>query len=125
MSERQEIRVTLDSCTGGRGIAYREPPERGAAGGSIPRIARLMALAIRLEGFIRDGTIQDYAEAARLGRVSRARITQIMKLLNLAPDLQEAILFLSAPALTERRLRPVTAHLDWEEQRRLFPKFFS
>jgi hypothetical protein len=44
-----------------------------------------MALAIRFEGLLREETIQDYAELARLGRVTRARMTQIMKLLDLAP----------------------------------------
>jgi hypothetical protein len=72
----------------------RERPDRKAADLSIPRIARLMALAIRFEGLLRSGTIRDCAELARLGRVTRARVTQIMKLLNLAPDIQEQILFL-------------------------------
>jgi hypothetical protein len=62
--------------------------------GRIPRVARLMALAIKFEGMIREGVVKDYAELARLGRVSRARISQIMSLLNLAPDVQEAVLFL-------------------------------
>lgn len=34
------------------------------------------------------------AELARLGRVSRARITQIMDLLMLAPEIQEEVLYL-------------------------------
>ena len=89
----------------------------------VPRIARLLALAIRLERLIRDETIRDYAEVARLGKVTRPRVTQIMKLLDLAPDIQEAILFLpSAQGLNERRLRPVAAEVDWEEQRRLFAR---
>ena len=50
--------------------------------GRVPRISRLMALAIRLEQLIRTGEIADYAELARLGRVSRARITQIMNLVS-------------------------------------------
>jgi len=57
-----------------------------------------MALAIRMEDLIRAGGIADYSELAQLGRVSRARITQIMNLLVLAPDIQERILFLSQPA---------------------------
>ena len=63
--------------------------------GRVPRIAKLMALAIRFDGLIRDGVVRDYAELARLGRVSRARLTQIMNLLMLPPDIQEEILFLS------------------------------
>jgi hypothetical protein len=42
---------------------------------------------------IQQGVVKDYADLARLGQVSRARITQIMNLLNLAPDIQEPILF--------------------------------
>jgi hypothetical protein len=59
----------------------------------IPRIARLLALAIRLEALIRQRRIRDYAEIARRGRVSRARMSQIVKLLDLAPDIQEQIPF--------------------------------
>src|SRR5262249_49832484 len=61
----------------------------------VPRIARLMALALRFEELIRSGEVADYAELARLGRVSRARITQVMNLLALSPAIQEELLFLS------------------------------
>lgn len=37
---------------------------------------------------------RDHADLPRLGHVTRARVTQIMNLLNLAPDIQGAILFL-------------------------------
>jgi hypothetical protein len=80
-----------------------------------------MALAIRVEGLIRQQTIRDYAEAAHLGRVTRARMTQVMRLLNLAPDLQEQILLLPlSQGLNERNLRPIASQIDWDEQRRLF-----
>jgi hypothetical protein len=64
--------------------------------GRVPRISRLMALAIRFDDLLRRGQVKDYAELARLGHVTRARATQIMNLLNLAPDIQEALLFLPA-----------------------------
>jgi len=90
----------------------------------IPRIARLMALAIRLEGLVRDESVQNYAELAQLGRVTRARMTQIMKLLQLAPDLQEQLLFMpEVQGLNERNLRAIVQQLDWNEQRRMFQKF--
>lgn len=93
---------------------------------TIPRIARLLALAIRLEGLIREQTIRDYAAVARLGWVTRARMTQIMKLLDLAPDIQEAILFLpSGAGLNERNLRPICNQIDWDKQRRLFQQIIS
>ena len=87
-----------------RGEPKATPPSGGSssvASGRVPRIARLMALALRFEQLVRSGAVRDYAELARLGPVSRARITQIMNLLNLAPEIQEEILFL-APVLKGR-----------------------
>lgn len=90
--------------------------------GRIPRITKLMALAIRFEGLIRSGTVADYAELARLGHVTRARITQIMNLLLLAPDIQEQLLFLprierGKDPLFLRDLLPIAAEADWQKQR--------
>ena len=130
MSGNQEVTYTLDFRAGRSGrreskilSSDQEMSGGEAADRSIPRIARLMALAIRFEGLVREETIQDYAELARLGRVTRARMTQIMKLLNLAPDIQEQILFLPLiQGLNERNLRPIASRIDWAEQRRLFRK---
>ena len=82
-------------------------------------------LAIRLEGMVRSGEVPDQAALARLGMVTRARMTQIMNLLNLAPNIQEHLLFPPAVAkgrekITERSLRPIVAELDWGVQRRLW-----
>jgi hypothetical protein len=79
------------------------------------------------EGLLRDGTLRDYAELARLGGVSRARMTQIMSLRNLAPAIQERILGLTAassPAevINERLLREVAQRWDWREQMRMWQK---
>ena len=109
--------------TGNPNSSEREMPDHEGADRSIPRIARLMALAVRLEGLLREGVIRDYAELARLGRVTRARMTQIMKLLDLAPDIQEKILFLPLiQGLNERNLRPIASRIDWDEQRRMFQR---
>jgi hypothetical protein len=83
-----------------------------------------MALAIKLQQLIQQGTVQDYADLARLGQVSRARITQIMNLLHLAPDIQEWLLFLYARQpgradMSERRLRAITKTPCWQDQRQL------
>src|SRR5690606_18912045 len=93
--------------------------------GRIPRVSKLMALAIRFDGLIRDGIVADFAELARLGHVSRARMTQIMNLLHLAPDIQEAILFLprveaGKDPVTERELRALVAEVEWGRQRRMW-----
>jgi len=78
-------------------------------------------LAIRAGRVIGEQTLPDYTAVAHRGRVTRARMSQIMKLLNLAPDLQEQILFMpELPHLNERNLRPIVRLIDWHEQRRLF-----
>jgi hypothetical protein len=93
--------------------------------GRVPRVSRLMALALRLDELVRTGQVASYSVLASLGQVSRARICQIMNLLHLAPDIQEALLFLPR---TERGrdpiiladLQPIAATLDWRKQRRLW-----
>jgi hypothetical protein len=60
----------------------------------LPRVTKLMALALRFERLLREGAVKDYAELARLGRVSRARMSQVMSLTNLAPDIIEELLHL-------------------------------
>jgi hypothetical protein len=72
---------------------------------------------------IQDGIAADRAELAKLGHVTRARLTQIMNLLCLAPDIQEELLFLPAvergrEAVTEKQLRPIAGMEDWKKQRR-------
>src|SRR5262249_11596610 len=65
------------------------PEPAAAPPGRVPRVARLLALAHRLEGLLRGGVARDYAELGRLGHVTRARVSQLMSLLYLAPDLHE------------------------------------
>jgi hypothetical protein len=93
--------------------------------GRAPRIARLLALAHKLDGLIQAGTVRDYAELARLGHVSAARISQIMILLHLAPAIQEYLLFLStneAGLLTEPNLRTIAREPRWDHQRACLEK---
>ena len=91
----------------------------------MQRITRLMALAIKLDGLLREGAVQSHGQLARLGHVSRSRITQVMNLLHLAPDIQEHLLFLSTiekgrDTITEAAIRKLAQRPDWEQQRQLF-----
>jgi hypothetical protein len=101
------------------------PAPVSPAPGRVPRVARLMALALRLDGLICGGAVAGYAELARLGHVTRARVTQVMNLLHLAPDIQEAVLFLprvggGRDPVVLRDLQPVAAIADWRKQRRMW-----
>lgn len=91
--------------------------------GKLPRVTRLMALAVKFDALIRDGIVSDYADLARLGMVTRARMTQIMNMLLLAHDIQEEILFMpntmtGRDPVSERGLRQVTAIVRWDRQRK-------
>jgi hypothetical protein len=110
---------------GGRKELHAGPAPAAVAPGRVPRVARLMALALRFDRLIREGVVADYAELARLGHVTRARVSQVMSLLNLASDIQEEVLFL--PAVERGRdpivlhdLLPIAAVADWRKQRRMW-----
>jgi hypothetical protein len=92
-----------------------------------PRVTCLLALAHRFEALVQSGKVRDYADLARVGRVSRARISQILKLLTLAPSIQEHILWLpprtaGEESITERDLRKVVDEPRWDRQRVFFEK---
>lgn len=97
------------------------PDTRGPEG-RVPRVARLMALAVRFDRLLADGVVGDLTELARPAHVTQPRMTQVMNLLHLAPDIQEEILHLppvqtGKDVLTERDLRPITQLRDWRQQR--------
>jgi len=119
---------TIECCVNfsnrGRGSRKRPSPDQGCPteAGRVPRLCRLMGLAIRFGELMRSGEVTSYAELAGLGRVSRARMTQIMSLLWLAPDIQEEVLFLPGTVKGRDRVQlqhllPIAAKPDWHKQR--------
>ena len=122
-----ECRVHFDRRGRGRRKELQTGPAPAAPAdlGRVPRVARLMALALRLDGHLRAGVIASYAEVAGLGHVTRARVSQILNLVNLAPDIQEAVLFLPPTVrgrdpIILRQLQPIASAPDWRKQRRLW-----
>src|SRR5262245_9323224 len=110
---------------GRKGLGAGPPAPGATTTGRVPRVARLLALANRFEGLIRAGQVEGYAELARLGHVTPARVSQVMTLLHLAPDIQEAVLFLPRTVrgrdpIQLRHLQPIASVLDWRKQRKLW-----
>ncbi len=110
--------VALEAARRSRTAAPKpEEPER------IARIARLLALALKCEQMIINRSdVNGYTRLAALGKISQPRMTQIMNLRNLAPDIQEQILFLTAResrrrGINERSVRRLSSVLLWKEQR--------
>jgi|HubBroStandDraft_6_1064221.scaffolds.fasta_scaffold1498898_1 hypothetical protein len=90
--------------------------------GRLPRITQVLALAIHLEDMIRRGEAKDYADLARLTCLCRERISQIVRLNYLAPDIQVELLYLPPTTsgrfpISETAMRKIANLLSWEEQR--------
>jgi len=126
VNSRLRVECSIHLRRNGRGAAREIQPGTGRAPvlpPRLPRVARLMALAIRFDQLVRTGAVADYAMLATLGSVSRSRITQIMNLLRLAPSIQEELLFLPpiergrAPVILAD-LQSITVLADWAQQGR-------
>ena len=121
-----EVPVTFPHPGRGNPKELRSDPDSASLpAGRVPRVARLMALALRLDELVRTGQVANYSALAALGHVTRARICQILNLIHLAPDLQEALLFLpptirGRDAIILADLMPIAAAFDWRKQRRLW-----
>ncbi len=126
MTDEKQVETLLHKKREGKRIVLAEgksPPPKRPPIGRLPRITRYMALAIYYEDLIRKGHVHDYAEIATLGHVTRARVTQIMNLRLLAPDIQDSLLSLpritsGQNALSLRLLQSIALQSDWKKQRK-------
>ncbi len=92
----------------------KEPGRRPA------KVALQLALAHRIQRAIEAGEVKDQAEAARMLGLTRARVSQLLGLTLLAPDIQERLLDAEDQGLSERALRSVSGIEDWNGQRKAF-----
>jgi hypothetical protein len=112
-----DIEISIRPAKGRRGGRSPSAESTGTVAPPISRLARLLALAIKFQDMVDQGHVRDYADIARLGYVTRARLTQIMNLSLLAPEIQDGILFGgNGSALQESRLRVVVAFPYWQDQ---------
>ena len=99
----------------------REGEEAAKPAGRVQRVSRVMALAIQCDQMIRDGMMKNQSELAHYAQVTTARMTQIMWLTNLAPGIQEAILFLprvesGSDTIKKIDVRRIARVMDWHVQ---------
>jgi hypothetical protein len=124
-----QIEITIVPAKDRRGGRCRNPAEPTVPEPPrIPRITRLMALAIKFQDMVDRGEVRDYADLARLGFVTRARLTQIMNLLKLSPAIQESLIFLKSNdgdhrPVAERQIRLLTPLAHWADQEPLASAF--
>ncbi|MGB7323958.1 MAG: hypothetical protein WBD31_03745 [Rubripirellula sp.] len=127
---RIDVNISFKQVNRGARVATEEKAVEVNVPGRLPKVTKLMALAIRFERLLASGAAADYAELARLGHVTRARLTQIMNLRLLAPDIQEAILFLPAirsgrDPIILRDLQAIALTANWRQQRRLWKRLVA
>ena len=103
----------------------RPPSEQSTSRriGRLPRITEMLALAMYLEDMICRGEVKNYADLARLSLICRERISQIVRLNYLAPDIQVELLYLSPTTsgrfpISETAVRKIANLLSWADQRR-------
>lgn len=133
MSKEERIELPVHIATrGGRNVLVsgERQIEQPRVIGRLARISCLMAFAIHFDQLISEGSIEDFAEIARLENLSRARVTQILNLRLLAPNIQEALLRL--PPVTRghdpfgfREVQPIALEADWKIQRRKWRELHS
>ena len=115
-------RSTYTVCFGRRESRRTEETPTGW----VPRVAKTLALVHRIDVMIRNGQLKNLADAARTVGITRARMTQIMKLVLLAPRIQEAILESSpngSQPVSERALRRIAVEPDWTGQIEMWDRF--
>ena len=105
-------------------ISKKKPARQEDA---IAKITKLLVLAHQIERAVEEGRAGSYADVARSLGLTRARLTQIMALLLLAPSIQQTILTQPDRVrhLSERLLRPITREVGWPEQARRFEKLLA
>lgn len=109
-------------ATGGPSAKGVPPNSPHSGNGHLPRVTQVLALALYFQNMIQRGEARDYADLARLGCVTRERVSQIMELIWLAPDIQQEILSLpAAPGgrspISECAIRQIASRLAWDDQR--------
>ena len=122
---KRKLNLTREAHGRRRVAAAKQKDKPTVKAGRIPRISRLMALAIRLERMLQTGEVDNLTELARLSHVTQPRMSQILNLTMLAPDIQEELLFLprvtaGKPTINEKMLRPIVSLVNWDQQREMW-----
>jgi hypothetical protein len=112
-------RVISVAPQGGNPKPPREP--------KTPRVVELLRKANEWKALLESGEVASQAEIALREGITRARVTQIMGMLRLAPEIREQILAMHdssrRPQITERVLRPIGVITPYRDQLREFHKF--
>lgn len=106
-------------------IRNRKPPKAPR----MPRVVELLRKAIEWQALLASGNAANQADIASRDGITRARVTQVMGMLRLAPEIHQHILsmpeMVRRPAITERALRPIARMHDHKEQKAHFQELVA
>ncbi len=120
-------RVTADRVVNVTANARRpaKPPRQP----QTPRVVELLRKAQEWRRQLDAGEVSTQAEIARREGITRARVTQVMGLLRLVPEIQANVLSLQdvscRPAISERALRPITKLENVTDQKARFRELIA
>ena len=101
-------------------VRNRKPPKAPRT----PRVVELLRKALEWQVLLESGEASNQAAIARREGITRARVTQVMGMLRLAPEIQEHVLsmpdMVRRPAISERALRPIAGLEDVTDQKAKF-----
>ena len=122
MNNSQAVEIRFQLQAGPRAVNTCSVATTSHAPGRLPRVTQVLALAIQFEDMLARGDAKDYADLARLGGLCRERVSQIMRLNYLAPDIQVELLYLPPTPtgrfpISETGVRKIAGLLSWVEQR--------
>jgi hypothetical protein len=110
-----------------RFLLHQGPRKRRGAemeAGHLPRVTQVLALALSFQHMIATGEATSYQDVASRAGVTAERLSQVMKLIWLAPAIQQEILYLSGGGsrhpLTENAVRRIAVRWSWPEQMKLW-----
>ena len=122
MKSNEAIEVSFQLHSGPRVPTRAADTHRAQSTGRLPRVTEVLSLAIQFQNMIAQGDAKDYTDLARLGCLCRERVSQIMRLGYLAPDIQVELLYLPPTAtgrfpVSETSVRKIASLLSWTKQR--------
>ena len=122
MNSTQAVEISFKLQTGPRTGNTTSASVGSLAPGRLPRVTQVLAIAIQFDDMLQRGDAKDYADLARLGGLCRERVSQIMRLNYLAPDIQVELLYLPPTPtgrfpISETAVRTIAGLLSWSEQR--------
>ncbi len=119
---RFEFKVALKE------LKHQRPKRKEAEIRKEPRLRHTLILAYHIQDIISGNKAKDFTQIAKWLNMTKARLSQIMNFVNLAPCIQEEILLSKnnkIQELTEYKIHAITIESDWEKQKKLWKELIS